>query len=66
MNFYTVIYVNDEDFRFSTVVFARDSRDAIYRFYSIFGGTEFDYRVVEVLALDNLIDCRIESHETTY
>lgn len=65
MRFYTVIYLNDEYARFSAVVFARDPRDAIHRFYSYFCETEFDYRIVEVLSLDDLVDCRIESYETT-
>lgn len=65
MKFYTVIYLNDEYARFSAVVFARDRREAINRFYSYFCEAEFDYRIVEVLSLDYLVDCRIESDETT-
>ncbi len=65
MKFYTVIYLNDEYARFSAVVFARNPRDAIHRFYSYFCETEFDYQIVEVLSLDDFVDCRIESYETT-
>lgn len=63
MKFYTVIYLNDEYARFSVVVFARSPREAINKFYSYFCETEF--RIVEVLSLADLIDCRIESDETT-
>lgn len=65
MKFYTVIYLNDDYARSSAVVFARNPRDAIHRFYSYFCETEFVYQVVEVLSLDHFVDCRIESYETT-
>lgn len=66
MAFYTVICSNGEGDRFSAVVSARDSRDAVCRFYSNFGDEDFDYQIVEVLDLKELVDCWIESHETDY
>lgn len=63
MKFYTVIYLNDEYARFSVVVFASSPRNAIHKFYSYFCETEF--QIVEVLSLDDFVDCRIEGYETT-
>lgn len=66
MGFFTIIYLNDLGLRHSCVVFARGSSDAVCRFRSNFSDDCLDYSIVEVLELNELIDCRIESYETTH
>lgn len=62
MGFFTIIYLNDLGLRHSCL----GTSDAVYRFRSNFSDDYLDYSIVEVLELNELIDCGIESYETTH